>query len=61
MPSWGFDTTAEEAASFYADRIRGKNIILTGATPKSLGCECARVLAKEKANLIVLAGRNRKK
>ncbi|KAI9021289.1 dehydrogenase [Hyaloraphidium curvatum] len=60
MPDFGFDTTAEEAARAYTAQIRGKNVLITGASPNSLGAECARVCAKEGANLVVLAGRNRK-
>ncbi|KAI9004521.1 NAD-P-binding protein [Hyaloraphidium curvatum] len=56
--AFGFDTTAEEAAAAFASGIAGKNVLITGASPGSLGAECARVLAKHGAALIVLAGRN---
>lgn len=59
--SLGFETTAQEAAATFADEIKGKNVLITGATPGSLGAEAARVIAKYGANVLVLAGRNRQK
>lgn len=48
-------------ASPTAIRLFRGLVIITGASPHSLGAECARVLALEGAGLIVLAGRNRAK
>ncbi|KAI9027696.1 NAD-P-binding protein [Hyaloraphidium curvatum] len=59
--TFGFDTTADEAAAALAGNIKGRNVLVTGASPRSLGSECARVLAKHGAALVVLAGRNKAK
>ncbi|KAI9020621.1 putative short-chain dehydrogenase [Hyaloraphidium curvatum] len=58
--SFNADTSAEEVAAALSGKIAGKNVLITGASPKSLGAEAARVLAKHGAGLVVLAGRNRK-
>ncbi|KDQ11811.1 hypothetical protein BOTBODRAFT_113965 [Botryobasidium botryosum FD-172 SS1] len=62
MPTkFGFHTTGEEAAAVLASQIKDKNVLITGVSPKGLGAEVARVLAKFGAGLVVLAGRNREK
>jgi len=59
--NFGFHTTAEEAATALANQIKDKNVLITGVSPKSLGAEAARVIAKFGAGLIVIAGRNKAK
>jgi NAD(P)-dependent dehydrogenase (short-subunit alcohol dehydrogenase family) len=51
-------TTAEEAAQYYSDQIRGKTILVTGVTPGSLGAYFAEAVAKHQPQLIVLAARD---
>ncbi|KAI9006801.1 hypothetical protein DFJ74DRAFT_376766 [Hyaloraphidium curvatum] len=60
MPDFNAETTADEAAAHFAAQIRGRTVLVTGASPKSLGAECARVVAKNGAKLVILAGRTRK-
>lgn len=50
-------TTAEEAAAALAKEIRGKTVLITGATWGGLGAESARVIAKHSPRLIILACR----
>jgi len=59
--NFGFHTTAEEAATVLASQIKDKNVLITGVSPKSLGAEVARVIAKFGAGLIVIAGRSKAK
>jgi len=59
--NFGFHTTAEEAAAVLASEIKGKNVLITGVSPKSLGSEVARVIAKVGAGLVIIAGRSRAK
>ncbi|KDQ11810.1 hypothetical protein BOTBODRAFT_57220 [Botryobasidium botryosum FD-172 SS1] len=59
--NFGPHTTAEEAATVLANQIKGKNVLITGASPGSLGAEFARVVAKFGAGLIVITGRSKAK
>ncbi|KAJ7742328.1 NAD-P-binding protein, partial [Mycena metata] len=56
-PAFSAATTAEEVASVFADRIQGKNVLITGTSINGIGFEAARVLAKY-ANLVVITGYN---
>ncbi|KAI0067243.1 NAD-P-binding protein [Artomyces pyxidatus] len=58
MTSWTNKTTAQEAALALQNEIKGKNVLVTGVSPRSLGAETVRVLAPY-ANTIILASRNR--
>ncbi|KAI5477002.1 short-chain dehydrogenase [Pseudohyphozyma bogoriensis] len=53
-------TTADEAAKRLASQIRGRHVLITGASPGGLGAEAARVVAKHAA-LVILAGRSLEK
>jgi NAD(P)-dependent dehydrogenase (short-subunit alcohol dehydrogenase family) len=55
--NFGRETTADEAASFYASEIQGKTVLVTGSTWGGLGAESARVIAKHNPKLLILAGR----
>ncbi|KAJ7478184.1 NAD-P-binding protein [Mycena latifolia] len=57
LPTFSSTTTAEEVANVFAGEIRGKNVLITGASPNGLGFETARVIAKH-ANLLIIAGHN---
>ncbi|KAJ2957932.1 hypothetical protein NQZ79_g6391 [Umbelopsis isabellina] len=50
-------TTADEVGAALANEIRGKTVLITGATTGGLGAEAAMVLAKHHAKLIILACR----
>ncbi|KAJ7456253.1 NAD-P-binding protein [Mycena galericulata] len=53
LPDFTSTTTAEEVATVFANRIRGKN----GTSINGLGFEAARVIAKY-ANLVIITGYN---
>ncbi|GAB5587124.1 hypothetical protein Unana1_02024 [Umbelopsis nana] len=51
-------TTSEEAASAFAQQIKGKNVLITGTTWGGIGAETARIVAKYGASLVIAAGRH---
>ncbi|KAK4702489.1 hypothetical protein P7C70_g3740, partial [Phenoliferia sp. Uapishka_3] len=59
--NFGPKTTADEAASVFANEIAGKTVIITGPSIGGIGYETARVLAKSGAGLVILAGRSNAK
>lgn len=61
MSSFNRETTADEVASICASVIQNKVILITGASPKSLGAEFAITVAKQAPALIILAGRSASK
>ncbi|GAA5987451.1 hypothetical protein JCM5350_002769 [Sporobolomyces pararoseus] len=56
--TFGFHTTATEAATHYKDEISGKTILITGVSPNGLGAEAAMSIAKSQPKLLILAGRS---
>ncbi|KAI0065618.1 NAD(P)-binding protein [Artomyces pyxidatus] len=60
MASWNAKTTAQEAASVLQNEIKGKNVLITGVSPHSLGAETVRALAPY-AKTIIIASRTRSK
>ncbi|KAL2844823.1 hypothetical protein BJY01DRAFT_247987 [Aspergillus pseudoustus] len=58
MSAFKFETTANEAASAVSSNIKGKNVIITGASPKSLAFEAAKAIAARQPNLLVLTARS---
>lgn len=56
--SFGFDSTATEVASHYANEIKGKTVLITGVSPNGLGAEAAISIAKNQPKLLILAGRS---
>jgi len=57
LPTFTFDTTAEEVAAVFANEIKGKNVLITGTSINGIGFEAARVIAKY-ANLVIITGYN---
>nr|GAT44461.1 short-chain dehydrogenase/reductase family protein [Mycena chlorophos] len=57
LPTFAFESTAEEVATALADNIKGKNVLITGTSLNGIGFEAARVIAKH-ANLVVITGYN---
>lgn len=57
-PEFGFDTTAEEVAEYFKDRINGKVILTTGVSPNSLGAYYVQTVATHNPKLLILAGRD---
>ncbi|KAF8181204.1 NAD-P-binding protein [Mycena galopus ATCC 62051] len=56
-PTFSATTTAEEVATAFADKIRGKNVLITGTSLNGIGFDTARVLAKH-ANIVIMTGHN---
>ncbi|KAJ7644677.1 hypothetical protein FB45DRAFT_898445 [Roridomyces roridus] len=56
-PTFGFATTAEEVASAFEGKIRGKNVLITGTSLNGIGFDTARAIAKY-ANLVIITGHN---
>ncbi|KAI9289939.1 hypothetical protein BC943DRAFT_312949 [Umbelopsis sp. AD052] len=54
---FGFETTSDEAATALADQIKGKTILITGASLNGIGAETANALAKHQPKLVIVAGR----
>ncbi len=58
--SFGEKTTAQEVAEAYGDSIRGKTILLTGASPGGIGAATASAIASRNPGLLILTGRSAK-
>ena len=73
MPQFDRDTTTDQAASALADQIRGKVLLMTGASPVraqlppaltvqgSLAVEASKAIVKHSPGLLILAGRSQSK
>jgi len=57
LPNFSFSSTSDEVATAFADRIVGKNVLVTGTSINGLGFETARAIAKH-ANLVIITGYN---
>ncbi|KAH8551417.1 hypothetical protein BGW37DRAFT_537903 [Umbelopsis sp. PMI_123] len=55
--NFGFHTDADEVATYFENEIKGKIVLITGATWGGLGAEAARVVTKHHAGLVIVAGR----
>jgi NAD(P)-dependent dehydrogenase (short-subunit alcohol dehydrogenase family) len=56
--SYDANTTASELVSNYADKIKGKTVLTTGASPGGLGGLFVEAIAKASPALLILAGRS---
>ncbi|ORX97244.1 putative short-chain dehydrogenase [Clohesyomyces aquaticus] len=56
--NFGFSTTAEEVADHFKDQIKGKTILITGASPNGIGLAAACAFAPHSPGLLILAGRS---
>ncbi|KAJ7460301.1 hypothetical protein FB451DRAFT_1371758 [Mycena latifolia] len=57
FPSFSFATTADEVAVAFSEKLKGKNVLITGTSLNGIGFETARVIAKH-ANLVIITGYN---
>ncbi|KAJ7931030.1 short-chain dehydrogenase [Mycena leptocephala] len=57
IPTFSFNTTAEEVAASFSKEIKGKNVLITGTSLNGIGFETALVIAKY-ANLVIITGYN---
>jgi len=58
---YGSQTSASELVGDLADEIRGKTILITGASLGSIGGVFAETVARAQPALLILAGRNPEK
>ncbi|KAI1412953.1 putative short-chain dehydrogenase [Hypoxylon sp. FL1857] len=56
-PEFGHDTEALEVARAFAERIRGKTILVTGANPKGIGFATLQAFASQSPAHLILASR----
>lgn len=56
-PTYDHDTTSEEVCKHFAERIRGRTILITGPTVTGVGFGTALAIAEQDPGLLILAGR----
>ncbi|KAN0115517.1 NAD(P)-binding protein [Hyaloscypha variabilis] len=61
FPQFGDTTTATEVADAFSDQIRGKNVLLVGVSPNSLGEHIALAISRHSPSLLILASRTASK
>ncbi|KAL4929032.1 putative short-chain dehydrogenase [Aspergillus undulatus] len=60
-PIYNETTTATELTSHFASEIKGKVILTTGPSPRSIGATFVETIARAEPSLIILAGRSTSK
>ncbi|KAA8644345.1 uncharacterized protein ATNIH1004_008546 [Aspergillus tanneri] len=60
-PAYGKFTSGSKVAATFADRIQGKNILVTGGSTKGLGATTARILAAHKPATLIVTYRSKPK
>ncbi|CAO2652087.1 Nn.00g003700.m01.CDS01 [Neocucurbitaria sp. VM-36] len=60
-PEWDKETGGLEVARAFADRIRGRNVLVTGVSPESIGSTISLSIASQSPALLILASRTRHK
>ncbi|KZF26820.1 NAD(P)-binding protein [Xylona heveae TC161] len=58
MVIFGHNTTSEEVAALFADQVKGKIVLITGASPGGLGAQTAIALSRSQPKLLIIAGRD---
>ncbi|KAK1146342.1 hypothetical protein N8T08_003129 [Aspergillus melleus] len=61
LPVFGKFTNGEEVAATFADRIQGRNVLVTGGSSKGLGAATARILAAHKPATLIVTYRSKAK
>ncbi|KAF2760368.1 NAD(P)-binding protein [Pseudovirgaria hyperparasitica] len=54
---FNWETTSDEIANVFADRIKDKVVVITGIGPGGIGADAARAIFKKSPKLLVLASR----
>ncbi|KAF2845643.1 short chain dehydrogenase/ reductase-like protein [Plenodomus tracheiphilus IPT5] len=60
-PEWNEKAGGFEVAKAFADQVRGKNVLITGVSPESIGSAIALSFASQSPNLLILASRTKHK
>ncbi|KAI0880531.1 retinol dehydrogenase 13 [Annulohypoxylon maeteangense] len=58
---WGEKTSGLEVAKVYTQRIRGRNVLITGVSPEGVGEGTAVAFASQKPKILILASRTKEK
>ncbi|KAF1935182.1 NAD(P)-binding protein [Clathrospora elynae] len=58
-PEWDKETSGLEVAKAFADQIRGKNVLITGVSPESIGSSIALSIASQAPALLLLLSRTK--
>ncbi|PGH27805.1 hypothetical protein AJ80_00593 [Polytolypa hystricis UAMH7299] len=58
---FGVSTPATEVSDAFAEEIKGKNVVITGISPDSIGGAMAMAIASKNPNKLILASRTEKK
>ncbi|KAK7926817.1 hypothetical protein PG985_003815 [Apiospora marii] len=60
-PTWGEKTAGSEVAKTFADKIKGRNVVITGVAPKGIGQSTASAIAAQGPAHLILASRTKEK
>ncbi|KAF2652761.1 NAD(P)-binding protein [Lophiostoma macrostomum CBS 122681] len=60
-PEWTQETGGVEVAKAFSENIRGKNVLITGVSPESIGSSTALAIASQSPSLLILASRTQSK
>lgn len=60
-PEFGYETTATEVAAAFGDSIRGRNIVVTGVSPSSIGYTTVKAIVSQSPAILILASRTQQK
>ncbi|KAG9193989.1 hypothetical protein G6011_04024 [Alternaria panax] len=58
---WNQETGGLQVAKAFADQTRGKNVLITGVSPESIGSSIALSIASQAPALVILASRTKSK
>ncbi|EME86149.1 uncharacterized protein MYCFIDRAFT_59350 [Pseudocercospora fijiensis CIRAD86] len=58
-PDFGATTNGTEVAEYFAEEIKGRNVVITGVSPRSLGGTLALTIARHRPYDLVLASQSR--
>ncbi|KAK7958000.1 Short-chain dehydrogenase/reductase SDR [Apiospora saccharicola] len=60
-PTWGEKTAGSVVAKTFADKIKGRNVVITGVAPKGIGQSTASAIAAQGPAHLILASRTKEK
>ncbi|KAF2709906.1 retinol dehydrogenase 13 [Pleomassaria siparia CBS 279.74] len=60
-PEWNQETGGLEVARAFSEQIHGKNVLITGVSPESIGSSISHSIASQSPNLVILASRTQSK
>ncbi|KAF2015068.1 short chain dehydrogenase/ reductase-like protein [Aaosphaeria arxii CBS 175.79] len=60
-PEWNQETGGLEVAKAFSDQIQGRNVLITGVSPESIGSSTAIAVASQSPSVLILASRTQSK